>query len=58
MPILASKTPHTDALISNIRICIRITQLLPLGIRVRAVIAVIQCGYYTLSTYAVITILN
>jgi hypothetical protein len=58
MLILASKTPHTDAHISNIRICIRITQLSPLGIRARAVIAVIQCGYYPLSTYAVITILN
>jgi len=45
-----------DAVISNIRI--RIMQLSFLGIRIHTVIAVIKCGYYLLSAYEIMSILD
>jgi hypothetical protein len=47
-----------DAGICNIRICISITQLALLGIRILAVIVIIKCDYYPLSAYELMGILG
>jgi hypothetical protein len=56
MDLRRGENTNADAVISNIRI--HIMRLSPLIIRIRLVIAVIECGYYSLSAYEVMVSLD